>query len=88
MDEERQKSKFENLFSLDLGERFRVLLCGHTVCYIVVEKPLKDCTHHFSLGSQGRLNYKDAGEWPDGSTAFFDIYGYKNLHNRKSVQTS
>ncbi len=72
MDEERQKSKFENRFLLDLGERFRVCVCGHTVCYIVAEKPLKDCTHHFS---SGRLNYKVAGEWPGGSMAFLTHTG-------------
>ncbi len=57
---------------------------GRTVCYIDAEGPLKDCSHHFPSRPHGRINYKVAGEWPGGSTALFDTYGYNNRYNRKS----
>ncbi len=59
---------------------------GRTVCYFDAERPLKDCTHRFSSATHIRVDYKIAGEWPDGSTALFDTYGYNNVHDRKLVQ--
>ncbi len=58
---------------------------GRTVCYFDAEGPLKDCSHHFPSRPHGRINYKVAGEWPDGSTALFSTFGYNNRHNRKLV---
>ncbi len=59
---------------------------GRTICYFGVERLLKDCTHRFSSATHIRIDYKIAGEWPDGSTALCDTYGYNNVHDRKLVQ--
>ncbi len=56
---------------------------GRTVCYIESSSLLKECSHHFSATTHIRVNYKVAGEWSEGSTEFFDSYGYNNEYDRK-----
>ncbi len=56
---------------------------GRTVCFIKASSLLKQCSHHFSATTHIRVNYKVAGEWSEGSTEFFDSYGYNNEYNRK-----
>ncbi len=61
---------------------------GRTVCFIEASSPLKECSHHFSATDHIRVNYKIAGEWPEGSTDLFDSYGYNNEYNRKLLHGS
>ncbi len=56
---------------------------GRTVCFIETSSPLKECSHHFSATTHIRVNYKIAGEWPEGSTELFESYGYNNEYDRK-----
>ncbi len=56
---------------------------GRTVCFFEASSPLKECSHHLSTTEHIEVKYKIAGEWPEGSTALFESYGYHNMHDRK-----